>query len=140
MNTQFEIAPPKGAKIIAVAAQKGGIGKTTTAVNLASCIAMRATPVLLIDLDPQASTMDWVALMERNDKKLFDYVKALESSIQQQVYNNEDHYKYIIIDCPPRLQKIMSLVIVLSDLIVTPVGLGAVESWAFDDFNSGIKK
>ena len=140
MNTQFEIAPPKGAKIIAVAAQKGGIGKTTTAVNLASCIAMRATPVLLIDLDPQASTMDLVALMERNDKKLFDYVKALESSIQQQVYNNEDHYKYIIIDCPPRLQKIMSLVIVLSDLIVTPVGLGAVESWAFDDFNSGIKK
>jgi len=128
------------AKIIAIAAQKGGIGKTTTAVNLASCIAMRAQPVLLIDLDPQASTMDWVAMMERNDKKLFDYVKGLESSIQQQVYNNEEHYKYIVIDCPPRLQKIMSLVIVLSDLIITPIGLGAVESWAFDDFNAGIKK
>ena len=129
----------KKAKIIAIAAQKGGIGKTTTAVNLAACIAMRAKPVLLVDLDPQGSTMDWVAMMQRNDKKLFDYVKALESDIQQQIYNNEEHYKYIIIDCPPRLQKIMSLVIVLSDLIITPVGLGAVESWAFDDFNAGIK-
>jgi chromosome partitioning protein len=128
------------AKIIAVAAQKGGIGKTTTAVNLSSSIAMRATPVLLIDLDPQGSTMDWVAMMERNDKKLFDYVKALESSIEQLIFNNEEHYQYIIIDCPPRLNKIMARVISLADLIITPVGLGAVESWAFDDFNAGIRK
>jgi len=55
----------KMTRIISVAGQKGGIGKTTTAVNLASCIAMRATPVLLLDLDPQASTMDWVGMMEK---------------------------------------------------------------------------
>lgn len=127
------------AKIVSIANQKGGIGKTTTSVNLASSIAMRATPVLLVDLDPQASTFDWVCMMDRNENKLFDYIKALESNIDTIIKNNIEHYQYIIIDCPPRLQKIMAKVIMISDLVVTPVGIGAVEYWAFDDFNAGIR-
>ena len=58
-------------KIIAIANQKGGVGKTTSAVNIASFLAITETPTLLIDMDPQANATTGLGV--NNTKKLSIY-------------------------------------------------------------------
>lgn len=124
------------AKIIMVTNQKGGAGKTNTAVHLAGTCVRRKLKTLLIDADRQATATKWVAQAEDDNPHKIRVMGLAEadSKIAQQIKQYVDDYEIIIVDCPPSVESpIPQVMLMIADLAIVPIVPKPGDLWASTD-------
>lgn len=103
---------------IGLISQKGGAGKTTLAVHLAAAAAQANRRVLLVDLDPQGSAMEWA---NRRGDLPPDVTGANPASVAKEVKRAEaDGYDIVILDTAPHADHAALQAARVSDLVVIP--------------------
>ena len=138
-------------RIIAVANQKGGVGKTTTAINLAACLAEAGKKVLTIDLDPQGNMTSGLGV-DKNEVENTVYelmldecsikerMKVIPSNVnlagaeiellgipeKEYILRNavdyiKEDYDFIVIDCPPSLNMLTINAMTTANSVLVPI-------------------
>ncbi|PIT70119.1 ParA family partition ATPase [Bartonella tribocorum] len=116
--------------IIGLLNQKGGVGKTTLSVNLAASFARTGARVLLIDVDPQGSALDWAAA--REDVPLFSVIGLPRATVHKEIAQIGHGYDHVIIDSPPRVTDLARSALMASDFVLIPVLPSPYDIWAAD--------
>lgn len=124
--------------IISFLNQKGGVGKTTLSINVATALALKKSKVLLIDADPQNSSLDWASI--RKKEGIFTVVSITKPIIHKEVKKLTNDYDHIIIDGPPRIYDVAKSAIVSSDLVIMPVQPSPYDVWAANEVVNLIKE
>ena len=77
------------ARVIAVSNQKGGVGKTTSAVNIAACLAAAEKRVLMVDLDPQANACSGLGICAQDIQTSMYNILVEEAPMQSAILHTE---------------------------------------------------
>ena len=114
--------------IFALLNQKGGVGKTTLAVHVATALARRGRRVMLVDADPQGSALDWSA--SRQAEPLFPVIGLPRPNLHKEMPAHAAQYDDVVIDGPPRVNELARSAILAADMVLIPVQPSPYDVWA----------
>lgn len=120
--------------IISTVSLKGGVGKTTTAINLAVGFAANKIKVSLIDSDANNNSVYWSGLRSEDLPPIttvsLTSPQAMQKNVKQ-LYNDCD---ILVIDGTPALSELTSTIILLSDIVIIPILSSPLDIWATNIF------
>ena len=113
--------------IISVVNQKGGVGKTTVAINLAAMLRRNNFNLVLLDTDPQGSATQWHDVEENQAVEVIHHPDPVRPADIDALLQNYDH---IVIDAPPAIGEITRSVLAVSDLAIVPLSPSPLDIWS----------
>ena len=113
--------------IISFVNQKGGVGKSTTAINLAASLKRKNYSLVLIDADPQGSIVQWHAVENNNAFEILHHPEPLD---QLDIKELAADYDYVVIDAPPAIGNIAKSILEVSDLAIVPLSPSSLDIWS----------
>ncbi len=114
--------------IVVVAALKGGVGKTTTAVYLAALAAGSRKSATLVDADPQASSADWIETATDDQLEAVTPVEAPTDRLLSRALSRIDGDEVAVVDTPPGNERLLAKAIDVADVVIVPARVGGVEN------------
>jgi len=124
--------------IISLLNQKGGVGKTTLAINLAASFGLAGDAVLYIDADPQGSGMDWAAARGEKNPPPFTPIAYPQKTLHRDITAMAHPYHWTFIDGPPLASDIARSAILSSDLVIIPVPPSPLDVWSAKKIGEGL--
>ncbi len=119
------------AKVITIAQQKGGAGKTTVAAQLAVAFAADGNRVAIVDIDPQASLADWHRLRDGASVRYpIDMSQVAGYRVSTEITRVKDNHDIVIVDSPPHAETEAKLAVRAANLVLIPVQLSPMDIWA----------
>lgn len=116
--------------IIGIVNQKGGVGKTTLAINLVGGFAHRGLSVGIIDTDPQGSVLQWQAINTSSPIDVAQMPMALDRKATHRFLRRHDH---VIIDSPPSLAQVTMEILLSADTAIVPVTPSPLDIWSANE-------
>ncbi|HTV18656.1 MAG TPA: ParA family partition ATPase [Polyangiaceae bacterium] len=117
--------------IVTLMGQKGGVGKSTTAICLAMAAHERGLRTLLVDADPQGTLQTWSEVAGENGNSA-PTVVTMDASMHRpgQLDAHAKDYDWTFIDCPPRHGDVQRSALMVTDIALLPCGPTASDVWA----------
>ena len=113
--------------IISFVNQKGGVGKTTSAINFAASLKRRNFKIGFIDADPQGSATQWHAV---EGNKAFEVMHRPQPIPGDELKELAQDYDYLVIDAPPANSDITKSILAITDLSIIPLSPSSLDIWS----------
>jgi chromosome partitioning protein len=126
-------------KLIVIGNQKGGSGKTTITIHLATSLVKLGKKVLIIDADPQLTAYRWSQAKSFRFSSLpYEKNKTFLTNLVKENYQKHD---YVLIDCPPSAESETTYgALLLADLVIVPLVCTPPDLWATVAIRNSIKR